>query len=373
MIPEQQDEYFMAQALQLAEHGLYTTDPNPRVGCVLTKNGAVIAIGWHHCAGQPHAEINALVQAGDQACNATAYVTLEPCSHTGKTPPCCEALVNAGVTRVVSAMQDPNPLVSGNGFAYLRAAGIEVKVGVCEQQARQLNLGFVKRMEHGLPWVRCKMAMSLDGRTAMNSGESKWITGPDARGDVQRLRARSSAIITGIGSILQDDSSLNVRNDELLVTNAGKIKHRQPLRVIIDSKFRIPLTAKVLQQPGESLVIGAHNNAAKIKLDKAGVNTMLCKNIAGQVDLSDVVLKLAQQQCNELMVEAGSTLSGAFLQAGLIDELIVYMAPKLMGNTAMPLFKLPGLEKMADQIKLDIKDIRRIGGDWRIQAFIDIN
>lgn len=362
------DEYFMAQALQLAERGLYTTDPNPRVGCVLVRDSAIIARGWHQRAGQPHAEVNALTEAGDKASGATAYVTLEPCSHTGKTSPCCEALIVAGVSRVVAAMQDPNPLVAGQGFARLRAAGIEVLSGVCEAQARALNRGFIKRMQQGLPWVRCKMAMSLDGRTAMASGESQWITGSAARQDVQRLRARSSAIVTGVGSILQDDSSLNVRIQELGLEEGQPLEPCQPLRVVLDSRFRTPSSARVLGQPGSSLVVGAQTNQAKAGLENSGVQTLLCPGPSGQVDLPALLAELARRQCNELMVEAGATLSGAFIQAGLVDELIVYMAPKLLGDAARPLLQLPGLEKMSDQIRLVIIDIRSVGDDWRISA-----
>ena len=368
------DEYFMARALQLAEHGLYTTDPNPRVGCVLVKEGAVIGEGWHRCAGQPHAEVNALAEAGGQAGGATAYVTLEPCSHTGKTPPCCDALITAGVSRVVAAMQDPNPQVAGDGFARLRAAGIEVFEGVCQTQSRVLNPGFIKRMEQGLPWIRCKMAMSLDGRTAMASGESQWITGPAARRDVQRLRARSSAVVTGVGSILHDDSSLNVRNEELgLEVDLKPTNLLQPLRVVVDSRFRTPLSARVLGVSGSSLVVGAQENEGKTKLENAGVTTLLCRGEHGQVDLHVLAAKLAQRQCNELMVEAGATLSGAFVQAGLVDELIIYMAPKLMGDAARPLFKLPNLDKMSDQIKLIVTQIRSVGDDWRISAQVDFD
>ncbi len=363
------DEYFMARALQLAERGLYTTDPNPRVGCVLVKEGTIIGEGWHRCAGQPHAEVNALAEAGGQAGGATAYVTLEPCSHTGKTPPCCDALITAGVSRVVAAMQDPNPQVAGDGFARLRAAGIEVLEGVCELQARALNPGFIKRMAQGLPWIHCKMAMSLDGRTAMASGESQWITGPAARRDVQRLRARSSAIVTGVGSILQDDSSLNVRSEELGF-KAEQMSLLQPLRVVVDSNFRTPLSARVLGVSGSSLVVGAQENEGKVKLENAGVATLLCKEQNGQVDLRALVAELARRGCNELMVEAGATLSGAFVQAGLVDELIIYMAPKLMGDAAKPLFGLPGLDNMSDQIKLVVTQIRSVGDDWRISARI---
>lgn len=363
-------EYFMAHALQLAQQGLYTTDPNPRVGCVLVKEGQIIAEGWHRCAGEDHAEVVALKKAGDLAQGATAYVTLEPCSHTGKTPPCCDALIDAQVGQVITAMKDPNPLVAGRGIEKLESAGIKVICGVLEAQARALNPGFIKRMEHGLPYVRCKMAMSLDGRTAMASGESQWITGPAARSDVQRLRARSSAIVTGLGTVQADNPSLTLRSDELGVEDADQIVLHQPLRVVADSGFKISPAAKLFAQPGTTLVVGVEQNERAQILRKQGVETLVCAAQSGQVDLKALLSALADREVNEVLVESGATLAGAFLQQGLVDEMVLYMAPKLLGHGARAVFNLPGLVNMADQIKLEIKDVRNVGVDLRINAIV---
>ncbi len=364
------DENYMARALQLAEKGLYTTDPNPRVGCVLVKEGSIIAEGWHTRAGAAHAEVEALNIAGTEAEGATAYVTLEPCSHTGKTPPCCDQLIKAGIRRVVCAMTDPNPLVSGQGFERLHDAGIDVQSGVLELQARALNGGFIKRMESGRPLVRCKLAMSLDGRTAMASGESQWITGSAARSDVQRLRARSSAIVTGVGTVLYDDPSFTLREDELGLSNAAEVVEHAPLRVVLDSRFRVPHDAQLFNQPGAILVIGEEDNAARQQLEKQGIETLLLAGLRQQVNLVAVLEHLALKECNEVLVEAGATLSGAFLKQGLLDELVIYMAPKLLGDDARGLFKLPGLERMSEQISLTIQEVRHVGEDLRIQATV---
>jgi len=361
------DEFYMARALKLAERGLYTTEPNPRVGCVLVSDGNIVAEGWHQRAGEGHAEVEALAKVNGQALGATAYVTLEPCSHQGKTGPCCDALINAGVTRVVAAMQDPNPLVAGRGFERLKKAGVEVTLGVMETQARALNPGFIKRMETGLPYVRCKLAMSVDGRTAMDSGESQWITGPAARSDVQKLRARSSAIITGVGTVLHDDPSMMVRAEQLGLKNAEEIALRQPLRVVLDSHFRTPATAQIVSQPGKTWLVGvAHDSPQNI----TGAELKIIADASGQVDLQAVLKELTANDCNEVLVEAGAVLSGAFLQAGLVDELVIYMAPKLLGHTARPLMALPGMEHMVDQVKLSIQDVRSVGDDWRINAIV---
>lgn len=361
------DDYrFMAQAIRLAERGLYTTDPNPRVGCVLVKNGEVIGEGWHERAGEPHAEIMALLTAknkgaDDQVKGATAYVSLEPCCHHGRTPPCSEALIEAGVSRVVVAMEDPNPQVAGKGVSQLREAGIEVEVGVMTEQAEALNPGFVQRMRNSRPFVRCKMAMSLDGRTAMASGESQWITGEHARKDAHRLRARSSAIVTGIGTVSKDDPSMTVRLDGVEVV--------QPLRVVLDSRLTLDSSAKMIALPGRTVVCACVEDKTKVEtLRSAGVEVVILPDDNGNVSLPALMDYLNEQQVNEVMVEAGSVLSGAFLQAGLVDELIVYMASSLMGNNAQGLFTLPGLEKMQDRIELDISDVRAIGKDWRITA-----
>lgn len=367
-----QDYDFMARALRLAERGLYTTMPNPRVGCVLVRNGQIIAEGWHVRAGEGHAEVNALEQAGAAAQGATAYVTLEPCNHTGRTGPCSQALIDAGVGRVVYAMEDPNPLVSGAGLDRLEAAGVKVDGPLLEEEARALNPGFIKRMGRKRPMVRIKMAMSLDGRTAMASGESKWITGPKARADVQRLRARSCAVISGIGSILQDNSVLSVRAAELGLGDAEVIAQRQPLRVILDPRLELPREAWLLQESSPILVV--HNGQAAVELMQgwpAHVEFLTLPNREGRIDLDKLLRELAQRQCNEVLVEAGAKLAGAFLRRGLADEIVVYMAPKLMGSNARPLFDLP-LDTMSASLALKIQDIRALGHDWRITAVPDI-
>lgn len=363
-------ESFMARALQLAEKGLYTTDPNPRVGCLLVKDNRVVAEGWHQKAGAGHAEVEALRKAGSNARGATAYVTLEPCSHTGRTPPCSDQLIEAGIKQVVCAMKDPNPLVSGQGFEKLKQAGILVQSGVLEQQAKALNAGFIKRMECGRPLVRCKLAMSLDGRTAMASGESQWITGPAARSDVQRLRARSSAIVTGVGTVLFDNPSFNLREEQLGLDNASEVVSHAPLRVVLDSQFRISSDAKIFAQPGPIVVIGAQDNQARRSLETQHVETLVLGGREGRVDLAAVLAWLAKKECNEILVEAGATLSGAFLKQGLLDELVIYVAPKLLGDAARGLFNLPGLTSMSEQISLNIQEVRNVGEDLRISATV---
>ena len=355
----------MARALLLAERGLMTTAPNPRVGCVLVRNGEIVGEGWHERSGQPHAEINALQQAGSKAAGATAYVTLEPCCHQGRTPPCTEALVAAGVTRVVAAMEDPNPQVAGQGLAALRDAGIEAAAGLLADAAEQLNVGFIMRMRQGRPWVRCKLAMSIDGRTAMASGESCWITGAAARADVHRLRGRSDAIMTGIGTVLVDDPSLTVRIDGLADD------FHQPLRVVLDSHLRTPPDAKLLDQPGETLIVtGAVDADNEARLTRNGIRIATLPLESGKLDLPAVLQHLGMLQINEVHLEAGATLCGALIQAGLVDELVIYMAPHLMGDAARGLFALPALEQMSERIKLSISDVRAVGKDWRITATV---
>lgn len=352
------DQHWMARACELALLGLTTTTPNPRVGCVLVNaSGDLIAAGFHRKAGEAHAEVDALNKAGDAARGSTAYVTLEPCNHQGRTGPCTEALIAAGVAEVVYGMEDPNPLVRGQGLARLRAAGITVHGPVLEEQARALNPGFIQRMTLGRPWVRCKLAMSLDGRTAMASGESLWITGEAARADVQHWRARSCAIVTGINTVLQDDPALTVRDP------AFGDNPRQPLRVVVDSRLRTPEGARVLRASSSGIAIAT----CAFNRPHLGAEIWGMPSSAGAVDLNALVKKLAERGCNEVLVEAGPTLAGSFLRAGLIDEFIVYMAPKLLGSTARPLFELP-LAFMAEAVQLQWTDVRQIGADWRFIA-----
>jgi diaminohydroxyphosphoribosylaminopyrimidine deaminase / 5-amino-6-(5-phosphoribosylamino)uracil reductase len=361
------DHKHMGRALELAARGLYTTDPNPRVGCVLVRDGEVVGEGWHARAGGPHAEIDALRAAGDRADGATAYVTLEPCCHHGRTPPCTGALISAGVRRVIAAMEDPNPQVGGAGLKALQTAGIEVHAGLLAAEAERLNPGFVMRMRAGRPWVRCKLAMSLDGRTAMASGESRWITGAEARRDVHRWRARSSAILTGIGTVLADDPLLTVRLDQ-----AADDPVRQPLRVILDTRLDTPPEARLLGAPGETLILtGVHDDSdgcARLRDKGASIITLPVED--GRLDLAAVMRHLGRMEINELHLEAGARLSGALLAGGWVDELLVYMAPHLMGDAARGLFSLPGLERMAQRIELSIDDIRAVGRDWRISASV---
>ena len=353
------DHGMMARALQLAERGLWTTSPNPRVGCVLVGDGQIVGEGWHEKAGQPHAEVHALRATGDKAKGATAYVTLEPCSHHGRTPPCAEALIAAGVTRVVAAMSDPNPLVAGKGLALLQAAGIETASGLLENEARELNIGFVSRMTRGRPWLRLKVAGSLDGKTALNNGTSQWITGPQARRDGHTWRARACAILTGIGTVRDDDPQLLVRDVETT---------RQPLRVIVDSRFEIPLTARILRD-GPVLVVGAVENAEKIEmLRSAGNFVEILKNPDGKVDLKALLELLAQRGINEVHAEAGFKLNGSLLREGLVDELLLYLAPCLIGHDASGLFNLPALTTLDDRRRLQIRDLRQVGEDIRLIA-----
>lgn len=350
----------MAEALRLAAQGLYTTDPNPRVGCVIVKHDKVISRGFHRRAGDLHAEALALQAAGVQARDATVYVTLEPCVHFGRTPPCAGALIEAGVARVIAAMQDPNPLVAGKGFAKLQSAGIETAGGLLEEQARALNPGFIGRMTCGWPWVRSKLGVSLDGRTALSNGRSKWISGEAARTDVQYWRARSSAILTGSGTVLADDPALTVRLPG---------EWRQPRRIVVDSALRISPAAKVLKPSGEThiatLVSGGTQHAALVA---AGAQLMTLPANGEHVDLGALMQRLAQMECNEVLVEAGAGLNGALLEAGLVDEFIIYMAPCLLGDSARGMFSLPALKSMQERIELQITDMRMLGDDLRLIA-----
>ncbi|MCK2045235.1 MULTISPECIES: bifunctional diaminohydroxyphosphoribosylaminopyrimidine deaminase/5-amino-6-(5-phosphoribosylamino)uracil reductase RibD [Chromohalobacter] len=364
-------EVCMARALQLARRGCYTTHPNPRVGCVVVNGERIVGEGYHVRVGEPHAEVHALRAAGEAARGATVYVTLEPCSHHGRTPPCAQALIEAGVSRVVVAMVDPNPQVAGRGVAMLREAGIEVEVGCLEADAEVLNIGFVKRMREGVPFVRLKMAMSLDGRTAMASGESQWITGARARTEVQRLRARSSAVMTGVDSVIFDNSRLTVRPAQLELDDGEAIAERQPLRVVVDSRLRLPVAAACLRESGRTLVVTVSSDEARrATLEQAGAEVLVLPEATeGRVDLRALLAHLAEQeQCNEVLLETGATLAGAMLDIGAIDEMHLFVAPTLLGGEARPLFALPGLERMAQQRPLQIDDIRAVGRDWRIVA-----
>ena len=358
-MPDAADSRWMAQALRLAERGLYTTSPNPRVGCMLVKNGVVVGEGWHERAGEPHAEVHALRAANDAARGATAYVTLEPCSHHGRTPPCADALINAGVARVVVAMQDPNPLVAGQGIAKLRAAGIDVECGLMEAAARELNIGFCSRMTRGRPWVSSKVGMSLDGRTALANGVSQWITGAAARQDVQHLRARSCAVLTGIGTVLADDAQLNVRSVET---------PRQPLRVVLDSKLEMPTSARILRDGGVVIYTAVQDAQKIVALEQKGATVCVSPDAAGQVDLIAVLSDLAQRGSNEVLVEAGSTLNGALFKAGLVDELLLYVAPQLLGDAARGIAALGELTALDQRVDLEWQDVRQVGSDLRITA-----
>lgn len=354
------DDYrLMARALQLAEQGLWTTSPNPRVGCVLVQAGEIVGEGWHAKAGEPHAEVHALNVAGERARGATAYVTLEPCSHYGRTPPCAEALIAAGVSRVIAAMTDPNPLVAGKGLAMLQAAGIETASGVLENEARELNIGFVSRMTRGRPWLRLKAAASLDGKTALNNGVSQWITGPDARRDGHRWRARACAILTGYGTVRDDDPSLTVREVETT---------RQPLRVVVDSRLETQATAKVLQG-GTVLIAAAVDNPEKAEiLRSTGAEIVFLPNSQDKVDLPGLMQELGRRGINEVHAEAGCKLNGSLLRAGLVDEFLFYFAPCLIGDDANGLFGLPALTTLAGKQALQIRDVRQIGPDIRLIA-----
>jgi diaminohydroxyphosphoribosylaminopyrimidine deaminase/5-amino-6-(5-phosphoribosylamino)uracil reductase len=361
------DHELMAEALRLAANGLYDTKPNPAVGCVLAKNGQVVARGWTAPAGGPHAERVALAAAGAAARGATAYVTLEPCCHQGRTGPCTKALIEAGVARVVYAGADPNPRVSGGGARELMAAGMRVEGGLLEKSAEPLNLGFFTRMRAGRPWVRSKLAATLDGRTALANGTSQWITGAEARADVHRWRARSGAVLTGSGTVLRDDPSLDARREEAGID--AKLGVKQPLRAIVDSRLRTPPTAKTLSLAGEVVVFttrGADEAAAQ--LDRAGARVEQVAARGEHCDLAAVLARLAALEVNDVWVEGGARLNGALLRAGLIDELIVYMAPKLLGDTARGMFAVPALASLADGWEVTLDDCRRVGADLRIVA-----
>lgn len=365
------DSTCMAHAIRLARQGWYTARPNPRVGCVIEKDGKIIGEGFHRKAGEPHAEINALREAGEQARGATAYITLEPCSHHGRTPPCVNALVEAGISRAVIGMTDPNPAVSGAGIRFLQQAGVPVTKNILKAEAEQLNPGFIKRMTTGLPYIRIKMAMSLDGRTAMASGESQWITGPEARAEVHRMRAASGAVLTGIGTVTADNPSLTFRVSEYPSLRAEiPADTAQPLRVICDSGARMSPQSKMLNLQGQTLIISTVKNKNGTALKQAGAQILhIDADEKGRLPLQTVMEELARREINDVLVESGSIIAGALLAAGLADEIIIFMAPHIMGDNAHGLFHLPALKKMSDRKKLHILDISAIGTDWKITAF----
>jgi diaminohydroxyphosphoribosylaminopyrimidine deaminase/5-amino-6-(5-phosphoribosylamino)uracil reductase len=357
LMPAPLDYVYMARAIQLAKKGCYTTDPNPRVGCVLVRGDVIIGEGFHVQAGMGHAEVVALSHVPDSK-GATAYVTLEPCSHQGRTPPCCNALIEAGISRVVVAMQDPNPLVSGSGLEKFKASGIEVCCGVLQDDALALNRGFIKRMTKNRPFVRSKLAMSLDGRTALASGESKWITSAEARADVQRLRAESSAILTGINTVLADDPSLNARVDYEVL---------QPIRVVLDTHLNMPVTAQMAKLPGRIMILTCTDDHQKQQaLQQAGFEIYQLPSKNRRLDLTAVMDFLGHQQINELLVEAGSVLNGALLDEGLVDEYVIYMASCILGDQGRGLFSLPGLQQMTDKKQLKLHDVRQVGQDLKL-------
>lgn len=352
------DSDYMAEALRLAARGLYSTDPNPRVGSVAVKDGRIVGRGFHRKAGEPHAEVLALREAGAAAQGATLYITLEPCAHHGRTPPCADAVAAAKVARLVAAMTDPNPKVAGKGFEIVHRSGTTVESGLMEREARALNPGFISRMTRGRPWVRSKLAMSLDGRTALADGNSKWISGEAAREDVQHWRARSSAVLTGIGTVLRDDPSLNVRREG---------EWRQPLRVVVDTYLKMPVTARLLTLPGKTYVATTIDNPKQhAPLLMAGANILVLPERDGAVDLAALLPRLAELECNEVLVESGPRLNGALLQAGLVDEMIIYMAPHILGDSAQGLFHLPALSAMNRRQELELVETRMVGNDVRL-------
>jgi diaminohydroxyphosphoribosylaminopyrimidine deaminase / 5-amino-6-(5-phosphoribosylamino)uracil reductase len=349
----------MAHALRLAEYGLYTTTPNPRVGCVIVGNGVVVGEGWHERAGEAHAEVQALNKAGERSRGATAYVTLEPCNHSGRTPPCSNALIQSGVARVVAAMVDPNPLVAGTGLRALSDAGLETAVGLLENEAQELNSGFNSRMTRGRPWMRMKIAASLDGKTALNNGASQWITGEEARRDGHRWRARSCGILTGIGTVKDDDPQLTVRAIETT---------RQPRKILIDSRLEVPSDTKLFDG-AEVLIFCASADSEKIaRLADKNAKVIQLPDEQGKVDLQAMAQELGKREFNEVLIEAGTKLNGSLMRANLVDELVVYLAPHVLGDNARGMFGLPELTALSERNELAIKEVRQIGGDIRVIA-----
>lgn len=359
MIFSAADHAWMARALTLARRGLNTTTPNPRVGCVLVRDGQIVGEGWHHRAGEAHAEAIALAVAGDRARGATAFVSLEPCSHFGRTPPCADALVGAGVIRVVSAMTDPNPEVSGRGLAHLRANGIQTDTGLMEAEATELNIGFVSRMTRGRPWLRLKTASTLDGKTALENGISQWITSPPARKDGHAWRARACAILTGIGTVREDDPQLNVR---------ALACARQPLRILIDARLEVSPNARILAD-SNCLIAAANPTPDKIAaMADRGIEVISMPNSAGKVDLPGLMQELGRRGLNEIHTEAGFKLNGSLLREECVDELLMYLAPMLVGDHAQGMFNLAPMSRLDQALSLDVQDVRNIGRDLRILA-----
>ena len=352
------DHQCMAEAMQLARQGLCTTHPNPRVGCVITQDHQVVGRGWHQRAGEAHAEIHALREAGDNSVGATAYITLEPCGHTGRTPACVDALIDAGIQRVVCAIEDPNPEVSGAGIKRLQQAGVIVESGLMSLAAEELNPGFFSRMRNGRPFVRIKLAQSIDGHIALANGESQWISGPESRSDVQKWRARSDAILTGVGTIIADNPSLNVRMEAC---------SRQPLRVIADSHWNTPYDARIFGLPGKVMIAGLADESPPQALAESGAEYLPLPSLGGRLDLGSLLSELAKREINEVHVEAGATLCGSLLEQGLVDELLIYQAPVLLGGGAVSPFAAPRLDKMADRVHLEWIDSRRVGQDLRLR------
>ncbi|HEV7393996.1 MAG TPA: bifunctional diaminohydroxyphosphoribosylaminopyrimidine deaminase/5-amino-6-(5-phosphoribosylamino)uracil reductase RibD [Burkholderiales bacterium] len=357
-MPSEADRHYMARALELAERGLYTTTPNPRVGCVIVRDGAVVGEGWHQRAGEAHAEVIALRAAGEKAQDATVYVTLEPCSYHGRTPPCTQALLAGKVNRVVAAMQDPNPRVAGQGLQAIRAAGIAAECGLMEAEALELNVGFVSRMTRGRPWLRMKIAASLDGKTALTNGRSQWITGADARRDGHRWRARACVIMTGIGTVREDDPQLTVRDVDT---------SRQPIRLVVDSRLEIATNARVLGT-GSVVAAAVAEQARSDALRAKGTEVIVLPTASGKVDLHALMQELGRREMNEVHVEAGYKLNGSLLREGLVDELLIYLAPHILGDTARGMFHMPELTDLSERLELDIRDVASVGSDIRVIA-----
>ena len=356
------DPAYMARALRLAERGRYTCQPNPRVGCVIVRDGTIVGEGLHRQAGQAHAEINALAEAGELARGADVFVTLEPCSHHGRTPPCADRLVEMRPARVVIAMQDPNPLVAGAGIERLKSAGIEVRTGVCEADARQINRGFIRRMVSGRPWVTVKLATSLDGRIAMASGESSWITSAAARRDVHRLRLEHCAVMTGIDTVLADDPRLTARLEPKDLGPEYCSTQRQPVRVVLDRRGRLPAAAALLSQPGQTWQYSAGGQQPSVGADRS----VAVPEVDGRLDLQAVLEDLGRNEINQVLVEAGGTLAASFVRQGLVDELVVYQSPDIMGASAQAMINLPDILKMSEKIKFEHRDLRKIGRDLKL-------